>query len=100
MRDPKIDPAAGDVLCSANSTAYALVTVATPHAVECVIREEGRPDLEHVHALADWRKLAMRSVPLADKIASLEAERAAATNAHEKRMASLDASLAFLRGAL
>lgn len=100
MRDPKIDPAAGDVLCSAKSTALIIVTAADGAFVSYTIRAEGCVDAARRDPIDEWRRLAARTdmVSLVDKIASLEAERAAAIVAHEKRLRSLDASLAFLRG--
>ncbi len=100
MRDPKIDPAADDVLCSEKSTAVVIVTAVDGEHVTYTNRMEGRADEARACSLADWREMAARTdvVSRADKIASLEAEREASIAAHEKRMASLGASLAFLRG--
>ena len=99
MRDPKIDPAAGDVLCSAKSTSMIIVT-GVGEFVTYTLRCEQYPDATCSTSLADWRETAAQTdvVSRADKIASLEAEREASIAAHEKRMASLGASLAFLRG--
>lgn len=97
MRDPRVDPATGDALCSAKSTTLVVVTSADGENVTYVNRMEGRPDAEHRCSLATWRDVAALTdtVSLADKIAVLERER----DTSAARLRSLDASLAFLRGA-
>lgn len=94
-RDPRRDPAPGDVVCAETGTSHAIVTAVGGETVSVTLRTLGSEDTLRVIARKDWRALTCNMQTLAERLAALGKERAETA----RRLAMLDENLAFLRGA-
>lgn len=99
MRDPRTDPAPGDVLSSDNGTSCLIVDDVSDGTVHYRIRWQtcvgGTADGLRFATLDRWREIAPLCVPRDRKLAEMQRE----YDEHAKRMAELLARMAFLRGA-
>lgn len=94
-RDPRIDPAAGDVVCSPDIASHIVVDDVSDGVVRCRIRTMGRPDKLTAPLLEDWREIASLCVPREDRLAEMQREQ----DWCRARLAELEAQMAFHRGA-
>ena len=100
MRDPKVNPDAGDVLYAAGGRAMVVVTRVDGEHVEYTARGIGLADAQHRIALAEWRKLAAgtATVDRSATIGDLEKRRAEIVAMHKVQLTEIDERLSFLRG--
>ena len=96
-RDPKIDPAPGDVLCAVVGARLLVVDAASAERVTFRLRDVGLDDKTNTISLDDWRVIAARTptTSIAERVATLEDERVVCA----ARLAEIERRIAFLRGA-
>lgn len=98
-RDPRTDPAPGDVLSSDDGTACLIVDRVACGFVDYRIRWQtcggGTADGQRFTPLDRWREIAPLCVPRDRKLAEMQRE----YDEHAQRMAELLVRMAMLRGA-